>query len=45
MDSPGLVGQYSTSLAFTPAGQAAISYWDEANNDLKYAVRAPFTAP
>ena len=37
MDSTGIVG-YDTSLAFTPGGQAAISYCDLTNGDLKYAV-------
>ena len=37
VDSAGLVGR-SSSLAFTPGGQPAISYFDETNGDLNYAV-------
>jgi hypothetical protein len=43
-DGNPLVG-YSSSLAFTPGGQPAISYFDGDNHELKYAVRAPFTSP
>jgi hypothetical protein len=35
---------YSSSLAFTPGGQPAISYYDYFDG-IKYAVRVPFTSP
>ncbi|MFN0128610.1 MAG: hypothetical protein ACKV19_18210 [Verrucomicrobiales bacterium] len=44
VDSTGIVGSY-TSLAFTPGGEPAISYFDTTIGNLKYAVRAPFAAP
>ncbi len=39
-DSP-TVG-YNSSLAFSPSGEPAISYFDKANGTLKFAVRAPY---
>ena len=44
VDSTVGVGFY-TSLAFTPGGQPAISYWDGANGGLKFAIRKPFGSP
>ena len=39
-----LLGLYS-SLAFGPAGQPMIAYYDGTNADLKFAVKTPYTKP
>ena len=43
-DGAPMVG-YDSSLAFTPGGQPAISYYDKTNGKIKYAVRATFSKP
>jgi hypothetical protein len=44
VDASPKVG-YSSSLAFTPGGQPAISYYDKTNGKIKYAVRSVFQNP
>jgi hypothetical protein len=43
-DTAPLVG-FDSSLAFTPGGQPAISYYDKTNGKIKYAVRSVFQNP
>lgn len=47
VDTNGGVDQVGQSvvLRFTPGGFASMVYWDDALNQLKYAIRAPYTQP
>lgn len=47
VDTNGGVDQVGQSvvLRFTPGGFASMVYWDDARNQIKYAIRAPYTQP
>ncbi|MCO5045650.1 MAG: hypothetical protein M9935_10320 [Kiritimatiellae bacterium] len=47
VDTNGGVDQVGQGvvLRFTPGGFASMVYWDDTRNQIKYAIRAPYTQP